>query len=263
MNFRGGIALIKGSLMEFTTAKGFFWTLAFNWMAGPLIYLFVWTMAARQGSIGGFNRNDFIFYYLCLIFVNQFTYPSAHWSTAEGIQNGGISTPLLRPLPVFYGAIACDMSMRVVCMPFVTVVVAVLGVIMRLSISLSAASILLFLAALVLALIIRFMLAYILALLAFWTQNISALLGVNDTFVFLFAGQVAPISLFPGILKQIAFILPYRYMLSFPIEVLMGKLSGIELYYGIAVQVFWVAVLFVVHHFVYKAGVNRYSAIGG
>lgn len=263
MNFRGGIALIKGSLLAFTTARGFFFTLAFGWMAGPLIYLFVWSTAAGQGSIGGFDRHDFILYYLTLLLVNQFTYPTAHWSTAEAIQSGNISTSLLRPLPVFYGAIACDMSTKVVCMPFVAVVTAALGLVMRVRLSLSAAAVLVSVAVLVLSLLLRFMLAYILALLAFWTQNITALLGVNDTFIFLLAGQVAPIELFPGILKDIASWLPYRYMLSFPIEVLMGKVTGAALFTGIAVQVSWVAVLFVIHHFVYKSGVNRYTAIGG
>lgn len=263
MNFRGGIAVIKCSLLEFTTSKGFFWTLALGWMMGPLIYMFVWTAAAGQSSIGGFNKNDFISYYLCLIFVNQITYPSAHWSTAESILSGNMSVSLLRPLPIVYNAIATDMSMKVVCMPFILVVTIILGVIMKMHITLSVTSVLLAAVTLVLALVLRFILAYILALMAFWTQNINALLGVNDTFVFLLAGQMAPISLFPGILKNIALALPYRYMISFPVEVLMGKINGTELYQGVIIQILWILILLVVHHFVHKAGVSRYTAVGG
>lgn len=263
MNLRGGIALIKSSLLDFTTSKGFFWTLALGSMTGPLIYMLVWSVAAGQSSIGGFDRNDFIIYYLCLIFVNQLTYPSAHWSTAEAIQNGSMSLTLLRPMPVFYGAVACDMSMKVVCMPFVVIIIVILGAIMKLQIALSFTSVLVAILALVLASIIRFMLAYIIALLAFWTQNIGSLLSVNDTFVFLLAGQAAPIALFPGLLKQIALVLPYRYTLSLPVEVLLGKVSGSELYNGVIIQGVWIAALFIMHHFIYKAGVRRYTAIGG
>lgn len=263
VNLRGGTALIKGSLMDFTTSKGFFWTLAFGWMSGPLIYMFVWSVAAGQSTIGGYGRADFIFYYLCLIFINQLTYPSAHWSTSESIMNGSMSNTLLRPLPVFYGAVACDLSVKVVCMPFVAVIVAAIGFIAGLHVSLSLAAVLSSLAALLFALVIRFMLAYILSLLAFWTQNTASLLSVNDTFIFLLAGQVAPVSLFPGFLKTIALALPYRYMLSFPVEVLMGKVSGKDLLYGFLLQVFWMSALFVIHHFVYKFGVKRYTATGG
>jgi ABC-2 type transport system permease protein len=263
MNLRGGTALIKGSIMDFTTSKGIFWTLAFGWMSGPLIYMFVWSMAAGQGTIGGYGRKDFIFYYLCLIFINQLTYPTAHWSTSESIQNGSMSNTLLRPLPVFYGAAACDLSVKLVCMPFVAVIVIVLGLVTGLSFTLSLTGVLISAVSLLFALVIRFMLAYILALLAFWTQNTASLLSVNDTFIFLLAGQVAPISLFPGFLRSIAFALPYRYMLSFPVEVLMGKTSGTDLLYGLAMQLFWVAALFLLHHFVYKFGVKRYTATGG
>lgn len=263
MNFRGGLAIIKGTLLEFTTSKGFFWTLALGWMTGPMIYMFVWSAAAGQSTIGGFDKNDFILYYLTLMLVNQFTYPTAHWSTAESIQNGSMSFTLLRPLPVIYGAVACDMSVKVVCMPFVVIVTIVLRVIMKLKVSLSITSALISVAILALAMILRFLLAYIIALLAFWTQNIAALLRVNDTFVFLFAGQVAPIALFPGILKHIALLLPYRYMLSFPIEVLMGKISPAELCNGVIIQASWIVGLIIVHHFVYKAGVGRYTAVGG
>lgn len=263
MNLRGGIALIKGSLMDFTTSRGFFWTLAFGWMSGPLIYMFVWSMAAGQGAIGGFDRKDFIFYYLCLILINQLTYPTAHWSTSESIMNGSMSSTLLRPLPVFFGAVACDLSVKVVCVPFVTVIAVIIGLLTGLHITVSITAILISVAALLLALVIRFMLAYILALLAFWTQNTASLLSVNDTFIFLLAGQVAPISLFPGFIRSIALALPYRYMLSFPIEVLMGKVNGTDLLYGFGVQVCWVAALFMLHHFVNKYGVKRYTATGG
>lgn len=263
MNFRGGFALIKGSLLDFMTSKGFFWTLAVGWMSGPLIYLFVWSMAAGQGTIAGFDRNGFVFYYLCLILVNQFTYPSAHWSTGEAIQNGNLSTALLRPMPIVYGAVACDMSVKVVCMPFVIAFALILGFALKLQFSISAVSASVFFIALVLAMAMRFLLAYILALLAFWTQKIGALLAVNDTFVFVLAGQVAPLALFPDGLRQAALVLPYRFMLSFPIEVLMGRLNGGEMGMGIAMQVTWIAVLLLVHRYVNKAGVRHYTAVGG
>ena len=49
MNWRGGWALIRKSLLSFLSARGFFWTLAVGWMIGPLVYLFVWRAAAEAG----------------------------------------------------------------------------------------------------------------------------------------------------------------------------------------------------------------------
>ena len=41
--------------------------------------------------------------------------------------------------------------------------------------------------------------------------------------MFVFAGQVAPTALLPGGLRTAAEWLPFRYMLGFPIEVLLGS----------------------------------------
>ena len=263
MNVKGGWAIIRGQLFGFLSAKGFFWTLALGWMTGPLIYLLVWSAAASGGAIGGYDRNGFILYYLCLIVVNQFTYPTAHWSTGEAINNGSISSALLRPLPLVYGDMGCDLAVKIVCMPFVAVVVFVLGLMFRVELTLEMAALPAALTALLLAVAIRFLLAHILALLAFWTQQSDSLLSVNDTFIFLFSGQVAPLALFPPVLKDIAGFLPYRYMAAFPVEIAMGTLPAPAVGQGLAVQALWLAVLMALGVLVTKRGVKKYSATGG
>ncbi|OMD49551.1 hypothetical protein BSK56_09370 [Paenibacillus borealis] len=263
MNIRGGIAMIRGQLFNFMSEKGFFWTLALGWMIGPVIYMIVWSTAASSGTIGGYDRNAFVLYYLCLILINQMTYPTTHWSTAQAIHNGSISSALLRPLPLIYGAVGQEAAVKMVCIPFVAVVVTLLGLLLGVQASFTFVSIAAGLAALMLALMIRFLLAYILSLLAFWTQHSSALLSVNDTFIFLFGGQVAPLALFPGQLNQLTHFLPYRYMISFPVEALMGTLHRESMIRGFTMQLLWTAVLMLVCYGVNRYGQRKYSAVGG
>ena len=263
LNLRGGWAVIRSQLFAFTSTKGFFWTLAIGWMTGPVIYLLVWAAASREGAIGGYERNDFILYYLILLIVNQLTYPTTHWSTAESILNGDISKAMLRPMPVVYDAFGCDLATKIVCVPFVAAVSAALGIFLRAEITLAAQAVLPGILSLLLALALRFVLAHILSLLSFWGQRSSALLNVNDTFVFLFAGQVAPIAVFPAAMKALAVILPYRYMISFPVELMLGKLSPQEILFGFAMQAAWAAVLLAADALVGRAGTKRYSATGG
>ncbi|MCX7772328.1 MAG: ABC-2 family transporter protein [Clostridia bacterium] len=263
MSIKGGVSLIKKSLLSYMASRAFFWTLSFGWLMGPLIYLFVWSVAAGNGEIGGFARKDFVLYYLVLILVNQLTYPSSHWVIGESIQGGHFSVSLLRPMPPVFEAIASDIALKVVCLPFVLVVAAVLALFLGFSAGISTLNVLLFVFSLVLAQILRFTVAYAIALLAFWTQKIDSLLSVHDTLVFLLAGQAAPIALIPGVLGTIARFLPYRYMLGFPVELLMGKLSGSETLYGIITQLCWVVLAVVSCRLIWKTGVKRYSAVGG
>ncbi len=263
MNPRGGWALICQSLFQYMSNRGFFWTLAFLWMTGPLVYLFVWTTAANQGAIGGFRRDDFIFYYLCLIAINQFTYPVSNWAVGDSIHFGWFSAWLLRPLPVVYEAIAIDLATKMVCMPFTLIMTFALGIFLHPSFTPSIPAVLAFVLALLLAQVLRFLLAYVLALFYLWSDRVNALLRLNDTLVFLLAGQVAPIALLPGVLKVIAIALPYRYMMGFPIELLMGKLDPLEIMVGFGWQVGWLMIIVLLHNFVWQRGLRHYTAVGG
>jgi ABC-2 type transport system permease protein len=89
------------------------------------------------------------------------------------------------------------------------------------------------------------------------------LLGINDTLVFLLAGQAAPTALLPGFLRQAAEVLPFRYMLGFPVEVLSGKLDPSEILLGFIYQIVWITAVLLLHNVVWKKGVRHYTAVGG
>jgi ABC-2 type transport system permease protein len=260
---RGGIALIRKSLFSYMASRGFFWTLAVSWMMGPLVFLFVWIAASGTGSVGGFDKNAFIFYYLILILVNQFSYPCSHWVIGENIQVGTLSTWLMRPLPMIFEAVAADVAMKIVCMPVALVMVAVLAVFLGFNGASAPTWLLLFMPALLMACLLRFLFSYLVSLLAFWTEKIDALLAVNDTLVFLLAGQVAPTVLLPGFLGTISSLLPFRYMLGFPVEVLSGMLPLAEVLKGLCIQAFWLVTVVILQKLAYSRGIRRYTAIGG
>ncbi|WP_150275364.1 ABC transporter permease [Paenibacillus tepidiphilus] len=263
MNLRGGLALIRGQLFGYLSEKGFFWTLALGWMTAPVIYLLVWQTAVAGGAIGGYDRNDVILYYLCLIVVNQATYPTTHWTTAEHIHNGTISAQLLRPVPLIYHALGTEFAVKIVCLPFVSAVVILLGMGFKVRLTLEAEGLMIAAAALVFAAVLRFLLAYAISLLAFWTQQSNALLQVNDTLVFLLAGQVAPLAMFPDELHKLALLLPYRYVVSFPVEAALGKLSAAEIGSGFAISGGWILGLALLTGLLTGRGTKKYTSVGG
>jgi ABC-2 type transport system permease protein len=100
-------------------------------------------------------------------------------------------------------------------------------------------------------------------LLAFWTARADALLALQDSLVFLLAGIVAPVWMLPSGLQLAANILPFRFMVGFPIEILMGQVSGLDLLIGFGYQVLWAAVAIIASALVWRLGLRRYTAIGG
>ncbi len=263
MNLRGGWALIQGTWLSWLQQRTFFFLLAFGWMIPPLISLFVWYTAASEKAIGGLTQGEFVTYYLLLILVNQLTYSQTHWTVGDAIHSGDMNLTLLRPLSPHFGILAAEIAGKVVYMTFVIPIAITLAILLHPSLHTTPINVLLFLVTLILAWLLRFLWGYWLALFAFWMTRSDALLSIQDTLIFLLAGQVAPVVLLPGILRNIAILLPFRYMISFPIEVLLGRLSVPELLMGLGYQISWGAIAFVLFITTWRRGLRHYAAIGG
>jgi ABC-2 type transport system permease protein len=262
-NMRGGVALIKATWASWVQYRSFFFILAFGWMIQPLIYLLVWATAAGKDTIGGLNRGEFVAYYLVLILVNQITYSQVNWTIGDLIRDGYMSRLLVRPLAPFYNVLASEMAGKVVYMIFDLPIVLVLALLLRPEMHATWREWLAFIPALLLAWSLRFFWGYWLALLAFWATRADALLALQDSLVFLLAGQVAPVSLLPGALHTAAVVLPFRYMVGFPVEVLTGQVSSTGLVTGFALQAGWLALALALTAICWRYGLRRYSAVGG
>jgi ABC-2 type transport system permease protein len=263
LNIRGGWSLIRHSWLMWLQHRSFFFLLAFGWMIQPLIYLLVWSTAAGNSEIGGLNRGEFVAYYLVLILVNQLTYAQVNWTVGDEIRYGGMNRILLRPLAPVFDALTTEIAGKVVYMIFVIPVTAILALLLRPEIYLTLSNGLAFIPAMLFAWALRFFWGYWLALLAFWSTRADALLALQDSLVFLLAGQVAPVALLPGMIKKVAILLPFRYMLGFPVEIITGQLASSEILAGFGLQVGWLAVAFMIYMIMWKAGLKRYSAVGG
>lgn len=263
MNVRGGMSLIRKALFSLTAQRGFFWTTSFIWLLPSIVSLFIWLAVSANGTVRGYQRNDFIVYYLAFLLIYQFVNTSTHWTVGELIRSGGFSIWLLRPLPPFYEPIAHDIAVKIVSMPFAFLVTVILALFLHPVIPLNAIHFILFIPVVFLALMIRFLLGYALSLLSLWDNGTWIVSNLNEVVLFFFSGQVAPLAFLPGVLQQLALFLPYRYVLGFPVEVLIGKTDDAAIWLGLGIQIIWVGVLVAACLWLWKQGVRRYVALGG
>ena len=263
MNLRGGWALVKSTWSSWLQPRGFFYLVAFSWMIPLLTYLFVWSTAAAEGTVGGFDRGDLVGYYVVLILVNQLTFSSNNWTVGDAIRYGRMNLLLLRPMSPVYDALASEVAVKVVFMTFAIPLAAVLALLLRPSFDVSPGQWVAFLPALLMAWVLRFAWGYGIALLSFWATRADALLSLQESLVFLVGGQVAPVALLPGPMKMLAVALPFRYMVAFPVEILTGQLIPSEVWAGLFLQAGWLVVALLLWRSLWRAGLRRYTAVGG
>lgn len=238
------------------------------WLIGlvitPVVYLVVWGTVANAsgGAVGGYNAAEFAAYYIAMMVVNHLTFVWHMWEYDFRIREGLLSPMLLRPLHPIHVDIAENLSYKAVTSLVLIPITIVLAFIFRPAWNLTWGSAAAFLPALVLAFFVQFFFGWTLAMAAFWTTRINA---INRTYflgkLFL-AGQMAPIALLPPALQTVSSFTPFRWMLSFPVEVLLGRLTTSQIVWGLGAQAIWVVLGLTAVKIVWRAGIRRYAAFG-
>lgn len=229
----------------------------------PLVMLAVWLTLAASGPVGNYGAEDFTAYYLALLLVRQLTTVWVAWELDHDIRLGELSAKLLRPLNPIHNHIALHLADKLFrLLTVVPLILGVMALVPGLSYPLTPARLLLFAGSLAAALAMRFLSQYCTGLLSFW---ISHSLAVNDILfagMLMFGGVIAPLELFPPQMAAWVQWLPFRYMLSLPVEILIGRVQGAALLQGLAVQALWLGAWALLALLFWKSGLRRYGAVG-
>lgn len=238
------------------------------WLIGavlePVIYLVVWDTVAQVqgGSVGGFTSSDFAAYFLALMVVDRLTFTWIMWEYEFMIREGILARRLVRPLHPFWVDLMDNLAYKAFIMVVLIPTVLLLILFFRPGFATTPLDVLAFLPALLLAFALRFCLEWGLAMSAFWTTRINAINQVYFVVFLFFSGRLAPLELLPDFARVLAGLLPFRWMLSFPLEILLGRLGPQEIGIGYAVQLGWLAVAVVGMLAAWRAGVKQFSAVG-
>ena len=109
---------------------------------------------------------------------------------------------------------------------------------------------------------LRFLVEWTLGLLALWVTRMSAVRQLYAVVLLFLSGQVAPLSLFPPQVQTATALLPFRWMVAFPVDVLLGHLTAGQTLIGLAAQGTWVVLTLALLAIAWRAGLRRYAAVG-
>ena len=255
--------LLRVGLAEAVAYRAEFlvWLLSTNM---PLVMLALWSAVARDAPVGRFGQRDFTAYFLAALVVRLMTGAWVIWELTYEIRQGTLAFRLLRPIHPLL-TYACE---NLAAMP------------LRLALSLPVVATLLFTAGdtrithdpLLLALfpvtllgawLITFLAMSIVGALAFYVDSAGSVFEIWMGLFGVFSGYLVPLELFPRWVTALARALPFRYMLAFPVEMLIGMQTRQLALVELAVQWLFVGALGAIAAAVWRIGLRRFAAFGG
>ena len=237
------------------------WLLSTNM---PLVMLALWSAVARDAPVGRFGQEDFAAYYLATLVVRLLTGAWVIWELNFEIRQGTLAFRLLRPLHPLV-AYACEnlaaMPLRVlISLP---VAVALLVFVGGSRLVHDPVLLALFPISILGAWLITFLAMSIIGALAFYVDSATSLFEVWMGLQGVLSGYLVPLDLFPSWVGALARLLPFRYMLAFPVEMVTGMLPRGRALGELAIQWAFVAALFAGASAMWRLGLRRYAAFGG
>ena len=235
----------------------------FTTVIQPLVFIVVWRTVAGSGVTGGYTANQFVAYFLVMMLVDHLTFIWHMWEFEWRIRTGAFSPLLMRPIHPIHSDVCENLAYKTVGLVGVLPAAVIIGFAFDADLTgVGVLTVLPFLIALLLAMVLRFVVEWCLALSAFWLTKVTAINSLFFALTTFFGGIFAPLSVLPPWMQTVAAWTPFPWALAFPVEVFLGRRTGGDIWIGYAVQLGWIALALGALTLLWRRATRHYSAVG-
>lgn len=257
--YRGDFMI--GTLMRFLPTL----TQIFLWWA-------IYDVVAQSGgdSIASYRYGDMVAYYLMVTISRAFSsMPGLTSGIANQVRSGEIKKFLIQPIDMQGCLLVQRVAHKLVYYLIATLPFALVFFLCRdffidgwpaMDVTI------VFFASLILSFLLGFFLESAIGLVSFWFLEVTSLTFIYMLMNFLLSGHMFPLELLPDSpvnVRGFVEFLPFKYLAYFPAAVFLGKVEGVEMYRGLAIEASWVLFFVIVSRIMWIRGVKRYSGFGG
>jgi len=231
-----------------------------------LVLYFLWQAAIPEGvTIFGYDQAKILTYILGTSVIRSFVLSSRSIDVAGQIASGDLSNFLLKPLSYLKYWFAKDVTDKLLNLFFSLFEVSLIIIILKPPLLAQTNLSLVFLALLatILGIILYFYLSFLLSLLAFWSpENPWPVRFLFDIFVGFFAGGLFPLDILPKGIFLVLRVMPFSYLLFFPLDIYLGKLNLGEIFIGFGICFLWIIIAYQAVRIFFRLGLKNYAAWG-
>lgn len=258
--------IIRNEIQKQFTYRASIAAYAFGNIAELVALTVIWTIVYRNiDVINGYTAHEMISYVVFAWFFSFLTTTySFEQNVARDIHQGTLSNLLVKPQSYIRYMIAVGTGRITIAFLIVLVQGAIVFSFFRNSLvfSLDLPIIFLLICMLVVTYFINLFLSIIIGFIAFWTMEINGTYYSIKVFSKFMSGTFFPISLLPAFFMKASFFLPFVYTIYIPVQLYLGKISFAEGLRGLAIEMLWLVVLYVIIKIVWKLGLKKYESVG-
>ncbi|WP_406466961.1 ABC transporter permease [Streptomyces sp. NBC_01594] len=182
----------------------------------------------------------------------------------ERIRTGDVAIDLYRPVDLQMWWLAGDLGRAAFQLMARGIAPMVLGALaFPLALPTSPGIWLAYLVSVTLGVVVSFAVRYLVALSAFWLMDGAGASQIAFLAGLFFSGMLLPLTLFPGLLGEVARALPWSALLQVPADVFLGKHTGWGLVEAFAFQGGWALALLLAGRLVQSVATRRVVVQGG
>lgn len=232
-----------------------------------IMQVYMWTALYSAGAAenNGYTYEQMILYTLLAGITAKIVSTGFETDVLRDIKDGGLNKYLVKPVSYYGYYFASFLGGKVIAIVILVVMTGiVLGIsIQFLGIAVRGIQVFAYLISLVLALILNFLIYFLIALAGFWITEISKMFGTISIVLVVISGGVFPMDLFGNTIKTLSQILPFSYTTQFCVNIINGRLETSQIVQGLFVQVLWSGILSACIKVIWKKGLKHYVAVGG
>lgn len=230
----------------------------------PLVSLAIWYTVASS-SAAALSAQDTLTYYIFIMFVRSFSNAWNGYLLSDQIQNGELVRYLVRPLSVIWVHVAENITIKIVrlTLPLLILGAALIFYPHLFSPSIFAPQhIVLFALSLLLASALSFTSEILLGLIAFWLEDAMQIRFLKEIFLEVASGVLIPFAFMPALAQHILSFLPFRYIVSAPVEILLGQVEGAATRPFFGAQIAWLLTTGILVRYFWRKGLRIYAVPG-
>ena len=232
-------------------------------MTMPFVSLALWSAVSAAAPVGRFDQKNFVAYFLATIVVRQLSGSWVVWELIQEIKSGALTSRLLKPIHPFvaYSAenIAAIPLRALFAAPLAIIGIASGGGHLPHQPHVIAA----FVLSLLGAWFITFFVMVTIGAISFFMESSASIFEIWIACFMILSGYLVPLELFPGWVRDVAEVLPFRYTLGFPVEILIGMSSEEAMARGLLIELAYCCGSAALAFALWRAGLRRFGAFGG